>query len=140
MSFHTDFADILGEGMDYRVFESATLNEIRCHDEEWTDPDGEVQPGPTIRMIQYEIDGTDFRIYSLYIADEPGGGSHIRRIAKASADLFAAEGYERVLGLNFDSTEAGQTFKAQALALGGYEEGDWTVLDIADFVKLKQVG
>lgn len=139
MSFHTDFADILGEGMGYQVFESSTINEIRVHEEEWTDPDGITYPGPTIRMIQYEIDGTDFKIHSLYIKDEPGGGGHILRIAKASAQLFLQQGYERILGYKFDSTEAGLSFKTKALNAGGYEEGDWTVLDITNFQKLKNL-
>ena len=128
--------------MDYQVFESPVMNSIRVHEEEWTDPDGNVHPGPTIRMIQYEIDETDFKIHSLYIADEPGGSGHINRIAKDSADLFVAEGYTRIMGLNFDSTEAGQTFKDRVIKLGGYVEGEndeWTVLDITDFVKLKNV-
>ena len=128
MSFHDEFAEILGEGMPYMIFPTEpNLTTIRCYGED----------GNTARMIQYETDPDEFRILSLYIGDEPEGGGHILRIAAAAADLFKAEGYQVVKGKDFTSTPAGEAFKGRVESVGGTEEDGFSVLGVDDFQKLK---
>jgi hypothetical protein len=147
MTFHDDFAQIVGEGLPYRVFQDGDLWTIRCYELAAPDqPDraeDEVAPvavghptGATLRMIQYEIDGDDFRILSL--STESGGG-HILRIAAKAADLFKAEGFKQIKGKDFTSTPAGEAFKAEVEGIGGTERDGFSVLSIDDFQKLKAV-
>lgn len=153
MSFHDDLAAILAEGLPYKVFpyggsdpgplpteppdqpHTTTPPEIenpdgwiiRCYDDD----------GDTVRLIQYEIDGTDFNIHSLYIGDEPNGEGHILRIAAEAATLFKDAGLQRIRGNDFQSTEAGRSFDSRVERLGSTKEGQWTSLDIDKFQNLR---
>jgi hypothetical protein len=130
VNFNEKFAEILGEGLPYTIFDNENNNfEIRCYGED----------GNTVRMIQYQFDDNEFRILSLNIADEPRGGNHILRIAAESADLFKSEGFKKIKGNDFTSTDAGLSFQSKTKNINSYEEGNFTVLDIDDFQKLKEV-
>jgi hypothetical protein len=129
-TFHEQFAAIVAEGLPYLVFDNGEENwMIRCYDED----------GSTARMIQYKIEEDGLRIFSLWVGDEPEGNGHILRIAAESADLFKSKGFKKIKGKDFTTTPAGQAFKGEAEKIKGYAEDDFTVLDIKDFEKLKQI-
>lgn len=117
---------MLGEGRPYRVVDNGPNNwQVRTADEQ--------------RLIQYRYNGDDLEIMLLEIRDELEGGGHILRIAAELATVFRAAGLRRIKGYKFRDTPAGATFRDQARSVRGYDEGDFTVLDIDDFQQLRRV-
>lgn len=138
VTFHQQFAEILGEGLPYTVFEDwggPNSWMIRCYrPPQPGDPEGST--GDTLRTIAYQIEGDELIINSL--STERGGGQ-ILRIAAAAADLFAEQGFTVVKGRDFGATGAGQAFKDVVAQVGGTEEGDLTALPVEDFQELKTI-
>jgi hypothetical protein len=131
MTFHEDFAQIVGQGLSVQTWElEPGLWESRFYTED----------GDTARLIQYRItEEPDLEILTLFIADEPEGGGHILRIAAESADLFKSAGFKKIKGQDFTTTDAGLAFQEEAKKINGYDEGDFTALDIDDFQKLVKI-
>jgi hypothetical protein len=129
MTFHDDFAMVVGQGAPYRITGSDEAGwQIRFENNTVLE-----------RFIQYRIDDGVLSILSLVINDEPEGGGHILRIAAEAADLFKQAGLKKIRGYDFGMTAAGSNFESKVRAVKNVpKEGKFTVLDIEDFQKLKK--